>query len=118
MIVFHTCYSIKMGPRVHDMELKDVVDIIRKVRAGAYSFEAANPRHEHEWRIGADTARRSRAVDRIQAAFPPERTAAPSPALFDRAGTLFRALHGDESRLRDRLGSINDPARAGDRRTD
>jgi len=46
---FHTCYSINMGPRVHDMQLKDIVDIILKVRAGAYSFEAANPRHEHEW---------------------------------------------------------------------
>jgi 5-methyltetrahydropteroyltriglutamate--homocysteine methyltransferase len=48
---FHTCYSINMGPRVHDMELRDVVDVILKVRAGAYSFEAANPRHEHEWRV-------------------------------------------------------------------
>jgi 5-methyltetrahydropteroyltriglutamate--homocysteine methyltransferase len=48
---FHTCYSINMGPRVHDMELKDVVDVILRVRAGAYSFEAANPRHEHEWRV-------------------------------------------------------------------
>ena len=48
---FHTCYSINMGPRVHDMELKDVVDVILKVQAGAYSFEAANPRHEHEWRV-------------------------------------------------------------------
>jgi 5-methyltetrahydropteroyltriglutamate--homocysteine methyltransferase len=46
---FHTCYSINMGPRVHDMQLKDVVDIILKVNAGAYTFEAANPRHEHEW---------------------------------------------------------------------
>jgi 5-methyltetrahydropteroyltriglutamate--homocysteine methyltransferase len=48
-IRFHTCYSINMGPRVHDMQLKDIVDVILKVRAGAYSFEAANPRHEHEW---------------------------------------------------------------------
>ncbi|HZF06841.1 MAG TPA: cobalamin-independent methionine synthase II family protein [Patescibacteria group bacterium] len=48
---FHTCYSINMGPRVHDMRLEDVVDIILAVRAGAYSFEAANPRHEHEWRV-------------------------------------------------------------------
>jgi len=48
-IRFHTCYSINMGPRIHDMQLKDIVDIILKVRAGAYSFEAANPRHEHEW---------------------------------------------------------------------
>jgi 5-methyltetrahydropteroyltriglutamate--homocysteine methyltransferase len=40
-----------MGPRIHDMELKDIVDIILKIRAGAYSFEAANPRHEHEWKV-------------------------------------------------------------------
>jgi 5-methyltetrahydropteroyltriglutamate--homocysteine methyltransferase len=50
-IRYHTCYSINMGPRVHDIELKHIVDIMLGVRAGAYSFEAANPRHEHEWRI-------------------------------------------------------------------
>ena len=50
-IRFHTCYGINIGPRVHDMELKDVVDLILKVNAGAYSFEAANPRHEHEWTV-------------------------------------------------------------------
>jgi 5-methyltetrahydropteroyltriglutamate--homocysteine methyltransferase len=48
-IRFHTCYSINMGPRVHDMQLKDIIEVILKVRAGGYSFEAANPRHEHEW---------------------------------------------------------------------
>ena len=48
---YHTCYSINMGPRVHDMELKHIVDIMLQVQAGAYSFEAANPRHEHEWRV-------------------------------------------------------------------
>jgi 5-methyltetrahydropteroyltriglutamate--homocysteine methyltransferase len=48
---FHTCYSINIGPRVHDMELKHFVDVMLKIRAGAYSFEAANPRHEHEWRV-------------------------------------------------------------------
>jgi 5-methyltetrahydropteroyltriglutamate--homocysteine methyltransferase len=53
-IRFHTCYSINMGPRVHDMQLKDCVDLILKIRAGAYSFEAANPRHEHEWKVWAD----------------------------------------------------------------
>ena len=47
----HTCYGINMGPRVHDLELKDIIDIILKIRAGAYSFEAANPRHEHEWKV-------------------------------------------------------------------
>jgi 5-methyltetrahydropteroyltriglutamate--homocysteine methyltransferase len=50
-IRFHTCYSINIGPRVFDMELKDIVDIMLRVRAGAYSFEYGNPRHEHEWRV-------------------------------------------------------------------
>jgi 5-methyltetrahydropteroyltriglutamate--homocysteine methyltransferase len=48
---FHTCYSIDVGPRIHDMELKDIVDIILGINAGAYSFEAANPRHEHEYHV-------------------------------------------------------------------
>jgi 5-methyltetrahydropteroyltriglutamate--homocysteine methyltransferase len=48
---WHTCYGINIGPRVHDMELKDFIDIILRVRAGAYSFEAANARHEHEWSL-------------------------------------------------------------------
>jgi 5-methyltetrahydropteroyltriglutamate--homocysteine methyltransferase len=48
---WHTCYGINIGPRVHDMELKDLLDLILTIRAGAYSFEAANPRHEHEWRL-------------------------------------------------------------------
>jgi len=48
---FHTCYSTNVAPRVHDLELKHIVDLILKIRAGAYSFEAANPRHEHEWKV-------------------------------------------------------------------
>lgn len=47
-IRFHTCYSVNMGPRVHDMQLKDIIDVILKVKASGISFEAANPRHEHE----------------------------------------------------------------------
>ena len=50
-IRFHTCYSIDVGPRLYDMELKDLVDIIFAIDAGAYSFEAANPRHEHEYHV-------------------------------------------------------------------
>ncbi|HEX5318602.1 MAG TPA: cobalamin-independent methionine synthase II family protein [Stellaceae bacterium] len=48
-IRYHTCYSINIGPRVHDMEAKHLVDLWLTIDAGAYSFEAANPRHEHEW---------------------------------------------------------------------
>jgi 5-methyltetrahydropteroyltriglutamate--homocysteine methyltransferase len=46
---FHTCYSINMGPRIHDMQLKDIIDIVLKVKAQGFTFEAANPRHEHEY---------------------------------------------------------------------
>jgi 5-methyltetrahydropteroyltriglutamate--homocysteine methyltransferase len=48
---FHTCYGINIGPRVHEMNLGDIVDIMLKVDAGAYLFEAGNPRHEHEWTV-------------------------------------------------------------------
>ena len=47
----HTCYGINMGPRTNDMEMKHLADIIVTIRAGGYSFEMANPRHEHEWRV-------------------------------------------------------------------
>ena len=50
-IRFHTCYSIDVGPRIHEMALKDIVDILFEINAGAYSFEAANPRHEHEYHV-------------------------------------------------------------------
>jgi 5-methyltetrahydropteroyltriglutamate--homocysteine methyltransferase len=50
-IRFHTCYGINEGPRVHDAALKDIVDLILKVNAGAYSFEAANARHAHEYHV-------------------------------------------------------------------
>jgi Methionine synthase II (cobalamin-independent) len=46
---FHTCYGINFGPRVHDIEIKFIVDILGRLNVGAFSFEAANPRHEHEW---------------------------------------------------------------------
>jgi 5-methyltetrahydropteroyltriglutamate--homocysteine methyltransferase len=48
---FHTCYSIDVGPRIYDMELKDIVDVLLAINAGAFSFEAANPRHEHEYHV-------------------------------------------------------------------
>ena len=47
----HTCYGINMGPRTSDFELKHLADLIVTINAGFYSFEMANPRHEHEWRV-------------------------------------------------------------------
>ena len=46
---FHTCYGINEGPRVHDAPLSDLLEVMLRVEAGAFSFEAANPRHEHEY---------------------------------------------------------------------
>jgi 5-methyltetrahydropteroyltriglutamate--homocysteine methyltransferase len=51
---FHTCYSINVAPRVHDLEIGHYADLMLKVRAQGYSIEAANPRHEHEWRVWKD----------------------------------------------------------------
>jgi len=48
---FHTCYGINQGPRVHEPDLPEMIDVILKVKAGAFSFEAANPRHEHEYHL-------------------------------------------------------------------
>ena len=48
---FHTCYGINQGPRIHEPDLPVMIDHIMKIKAGAYSFEAANPRHEHEYHL-------------------------------------------------------------------
>ncbi|HTC33824.1 MAG TPA: cobalamin-independent methionine synthase II family protein [Bryobacteraceae bacterium] len=48
---FHTCYGINEGPRVHDAPLEEVLAHVLKVNAGAYSFEGANARHEHEYHV-------------------------------------------------------------------
>jgi 5-methyltetrahydropteroyltriglutamate--homocysteine methyltransferase len=50
-IRFHTCYGINEGPRIHEAALSDVVHHMLAVNAGAYSFEAANCRHEHEYHL-------------------------------------------------------------------
>ena len=51
MVRFHTCYGINEGPRLHEAALADVIPYILKVNAGSYSFECANPRHEHEYHL-------------------------------------------------------------------
>jgi 5-methyltetrahydropteroyltriglutamate--homocysteine methyltransferase len=48
---YHVCWGSWPGPHVSDVPLKDIVDLILKVRAGAYVIESANPRHEHEWQV-------------------------------------------------------------------
>jgi 5-methyltetrahydropteroyltriglutamate--homocysteine methyltransferase len=50
-IRYHTCYGVNFGPRLSDLQLDDVLDLLFTINAGFYSFEAANPRHDHEWRV-------------------------------------------------------------------
>ena len=48
---FHTCWGSYHGPHKYDIPLRDIIDLILKVKANTISIEAANPRHEHEWRV-------------------------------------------------------------------
>lgn len=50
-IRYHVCFGSWHAPHVSDAPLEAIINLILKVRAGAYSIEAANPRHEHEWRV-------------------------------------------------------------------
>jgi 5-methyltetrahydropteroyltriglutamate--homocysteine methyltransferase len=50
-IRLHLCWGNYLGPHHHDVPLSDLVDIVLRCKAGALSFEAANPRHQHEWRV-------------------------------------------------------------------
>src|SRR5687768_4139082 len=48
---YHVCWGSWPGPHSTDVPLKEIVDLVLKVRAGTYLIEGANPRHEHEWRV-------------------------------------------------------------------
>jgi 5-methyltetrahydropteroyltriglutamate--homocysteine methyltransferase len=48
---FHTCYGINEGPRLYEAALSDIIEYVFAINAGSYSFEAANPRHEHEYHL-------------------------------------------------------------------
>ncbi|HUK61408.1 MAG TPA: cobalamin-independent methionine synthase II family protein [Stellaceae bacterium] len=50
-IRYHLCWGSWHGPHAFDIEMKDFVDVMLRVKAGAYSFEAANARHEHEYEV-------------------------------------------------------------------
>ena len=51
---YHLCWGSWHGPHAHDLPLADIVDVMLRVRARFYSFEAANVRHEHEYRVWED----------------------------------------------------------------
>jgi len=53
-IRFHLCWGSWHGPHMTDIPMKEIVDLMLKINAGAYSFEAGNVRHEHEWSVWKD----------------------------------------------------------------
>jgi len=53
-IRFHICWGSYHGPHLHDIPLREIIDLVLKVRAQVYSIEAATPAHEHEWRVFRD----------------------------------------------------------------
>jgi 5-methyltetrahydropteroyltriglutamate--homocysteine methyltransferase len=48
---YHICWGSWNGPHAFDVPMKDIIDLLLQVNVGHYSFEAANPRHAHEWRV-------------------------------------------------------------------
>ncbi len=54
-IRYHVCFGSWHVPHVADAALEDIVGLILQVKAGGYSIESANPRHEHEWRVWEQT---------------------------------------------------------------
>jgi 5-methyltetrahydropteroyltriglutamate--homocysteine methyltransferase len=53
-IRFHLCWGSWHGPHVSDIPMADIVDVMLRINAAAYSFEAASVRHEHEWKVWRD----------------------------------------------------------------
>jgi 5-methyltetrahydropteroyltriglutamate--homocysteine methyltransferase len=51
---YHLCWGSWQGPHLHDLALRDVIDLVLRVKAQAYSIEAATPRHSWEWRVWED----------------------------------------------------------------
>jgi 5-methyltetrahydropteroyltriglutamate--homocysteine methyltransferase len=51
---FHMCWGSYHGPHKYDIPLRDIVDLVLKVKAVGYSIEASNPRHDHEWQVWED----------------------------------------------------------------
>jgi 5-methyltetrahydropteroyltriglutamate--homocysteine methyltransferase len=51
---FHLCWGSWHGPHTTDIPMRDIVDVMLAIKVGAYSFEAGNVRHEHEWKVWQD----------------------------------------------------------------
>ena len=50
----HLCWGNYEGPHTHDIDLREIIDIVLRAKPQAIQFEGANPRHAHEWQVWAD----------------------------------------------------------------
>jgi 5-methyltetrahydropteroyltriglutamate--homocysteine methyltransferase len=51
----HVCWGNYEGPHDHDIPLERIIELVLRARPATILFEAANPRHEHEWKVWANT---------------------------------------------------------------
>ena len=77
---YHICWGSFNTPHTSDIPLKDIVDLVLKVKAGAYCIEMGNPRHEHEWRVweNGETCRRGACWSPASSAIRPTWSSIPS----------------------------------------
>ena len=92
-IRFHLCWGSWHGPHTTDIPMADIVDLMLEINAGAYSFEAANVRHEHEWKVWQDVeaARRQGDPARASSATPPTSSSTPSSSPTASSGSPRRS---------------------------
>ena len=79
----HLCWGNYAGPHHHDVELKEIIEPVLKTNAGFIYFEAANPRHAHEWEVwerGQDPGRQGPDPRRDRHAHQSRRASAPGRA--------------------------------------
>ena len=108
---YHVCFGSWHVPHLADAPLEEIVGFILSVRAGAYSIEAANPRHEHEWRVWEDNQAARRKNPDSRRDHPPHHHRRASAA-DRRSHRPFREARGTgkpyrRQRLRLRAGAVH-----------
>ena len=77
---YHMCWGSWHGPHLTDIPLRDIVDLLLTIRAGAYSLEAGNVRHEHEWKVWRDVESAGRQAADSRASSRTRRTSSSTPS--------------------------------------
>ena len=92
----HVCWGNYPGPHHHDVPLAEILDIVYQVNANGLSIEGANPRHEHEWAVFADTTTACRTKCSSQASSTPVPTASSTRRPWPSGSSGTRRVVGRE----------------------